>query len=84
MELTHSFQAPTEYRSDITFELKKGGIFDRATMYKSDRKTSLGVTVVQIFGNTGSESSITIPIDEVNNFCKELQQFSEKLKLIET
>ena len=44
-------------------------------------KTTLGVSVKQKFSQ-GEDLFIVVPIDQVEIFCTELQEFTKKLKLL--
>jgi len=82
MELKHSFSAPTENRTDITFELNESGIFGKpSSLMSGGGKTTLGVSVKQKFSQ-GEDLFIVVPIDQVEIFCTELQEFTKKLKLL--
>lgn len=82
IEITHSFDTPTPHRNDINVTLRKSGIYHKPIFINEiDSPMDDAISIGQKYGNE-SVRSISIPIDQIDNFCKELQVFAKKVKTI--
>ncbi len=81
MKITHEFKLITEQRKDITIELKESSIFSQPSSSIVDTGDIKAIGIIENFGMGGDDLFIVIPIDKINEFCLELQRFTENIKL---
>jgi hypothetical protein len=86
--ITSKFEAPSEHRDDISFELKESCIYGKPVGALYNEQVNIttpdkSITVWQYFKTVPNTSYyISIPLNQIDNFCRELKEYANKVKLL--
>lgn len=85
VKIEHSFTSNKPESNKMNVTLKNSAIFKNPVFIGQHNDASNNepaVTITTSFNSSRGENYITVPLEDVEMFCKELIAFSEKMKKI--